>query len=254
MFRTAAPPDLTDLVGGFWFPSWRVPAGESYPQRVLRYPVCLLAVAAGYARFYGPQVGLSTQVLEGTGSAAGVMLTPAAGALLVGESLAEWADRHIELAEVFGPAGAALGRDIQSGLTPGESTEQGRAAAADLFAEFLRPHLPVDDDGLLINRVVAYAEDNPEVTRVSQICDHFHLTERSLQRLTRRRLGLSPKWLIQRRRLQEAAGRLRHGQVTVARLASDLGYADEAHLNRDFRRVTGEPPGAFAARYEREST
>jgi AraC-like DNA-binding protein len=87
------------------------------------------------------------------------------------------------------------------------------------------------------------------VTSVTQICDRFHVTERSLQRLTRRRLGLTPKWLIQRRRLQEAAERLRGADTTLAVIAAELGYADEAHLVRDFRTVTGMTPGQFAARF-----
>ena len=49
------------------------------------------------------------------------------------------------------------------------------------------------------------------IERVSQDCEKFGLSERSLQRLTARRIGLSPKWLIQRRRLHEAAGLLAAG-------------------------------------------
>lgn len=98
-----------------------------------------------------------------------------------------------------------------------------------------------------MNSIVRLVEDDPDVTRVAQVCEAFDLTERSLQRLTRRRLGLSPKWLIQRRRLHEAAERLRDGGGNLADVAANLGYADQSHLTRDFRSVTGMTPGEFAA-------
>jgi AraC-like DNA-binding protein len=60
---------------------------------------------------------------------------------------------------------------------------------------------------------------------------------------------LSPKWLIQRRRLQEASVRLRSDPASLADVAADLGYADQPHFTRDFRSVTGMTPGEFAARY-----
>lgn len=84
--------------------------------------------------------------------------------------------------------------------------------------------------------------------RVGQVCAKLDLGERALQRLLRRRIGLSPKWLIQRRRLHDAADLLRAGaSVDLARVAADLGYADQAHFTRDFRAVTGLTPGEFSA-------
>ena len=66
-----------------------------------------------------------------------------------------------------------------------------------------------------------------------------------------RRLGLTPKWLVQRRRLQEAAERLRSRTTTLAEVAAALGYADQPHFSRDFARVTGMTPGEFAALHGR---
>lgn len=119
----------------------------------------------------------------------------------------------------------------------------------------LRSFLPVDDEGLPINDVVAHIDQHPEMTRVADIAERFGLSERSLQRLVQRRIGLTPKWLIQRRRLHDAVGRLRDhhssdaASTSLADLAGYLGYADQAHFTRDFQRVTGATPGEFAARY-----
>ena len=111
----------------------------------------------------------------------------------------------------------------------------------------LRAHLPVDPEGELVDRVVAHVEEHPDVLRVAQVCEAFGLTERALQRLVSRRLGLTPKWLISRRRLHEAAERLRTGSSSLSETAALLGYADQAHFTRDFSRVTGTTPGRFAA-------
>jgi AraC-like DNA-binding protein len=47
-------------------------------------------------------------------------------------------------------------------------------------------------------------------------------------------------------RLHEAAGRAAGERVDWARLATELGYADQAHLVRDFTRVVGQPPARYA--------
>ena len=58
---------------------------------------------------------------------------------------------------------------------------------------------------------------------------------------------MTPKWLIQRRRLHDAVERLKAGLTSLADLASELGYADQAHFTHDFRTVTGLTPGEFLA-------
>ena len=58
--------------------------------------------------------------------------------------------------------------------------------------------------------------------------------------------GFTPAALIRRRRLQDAADRLRHDPgANLAGLAHELGYADHAHLTRDFRTVLGFTPTTY---------
>ena len=249
MHRYPAEPEFDGFLERFWIPVWSVPPGREAPQRVLQYPVALLVVAPDYARFYGVVSGLSTTTLTGTGWAVGVMCAPAAGALIAGGPMTDHTDRHVDVAEVLGAAGERLTAGVRSAMAADPHSPDAHRRAMASFGEALRPFLPVDDDGRLVNRVVAFVEGDREVTRVAQVCEEFGLSERALQRLVSRRLGLTPKWLIQRRRLQEAAERLRGDPQRIGDVAALLGYADQAHFTRDFARVTAMTPGQFAARH-----
>ena len=74
----------------------------------------------------------------------------------------------------------------------------------------------------------------------------FATTPRSLQRFCAEWIGVGPKELVRWARLHEAAGRAAAGPVDWSSLAAELGYADQAHLVRDFTRVVGEPPARYA--------
>jgi AraC-like DNA-binding protein len=231
----------------FWIPVWSVPPGREAPQRVLQYPVCLVVVAHDYARFYGVVSGLSTTTLTGDGWAVGLMLAPAGGFLVARTPVASFTDRFVDLPEVLGETGAGLTRRVREVMAADPCSPGAHRAAMSAVGDALRPFLPVDEEGELVNRVVAFVEGDPTVLRVAQVCAEFAMTERSLQRLVQRRLGLTPKWLIQRRRLQEAAERLRNRSASLAEVSAVLGYADQPHFSRDFTRVTGTTPGEFAA-------
>jgi AraC-like DNA-binding protein len=253
MYRYPAAPEFDGFLQRFWVPVWSVPPGQEAPQRVLQYPVSLVVVASDYARFYGVVSGLSTTTLSATGWAFGVMCAPAAGALIAGGPMSAFTDRHVDVAEVLGAEGEELTARVRAAMTVAPHAEGSHAAAMTAFGVALRPLLPVDDEGRLVNDVVAFVEGDREVTRVAQVCERFDLSERALQRLVQRRIGLSPKWLIQRRRLQEAAEQLRTGVAGLGEVAAVLGYADQAHFTRDFARVTTMTPGEFAGRQRRNT-
>lgn len=246
--RFAPTPTMSALVRRYWIPVWSVPGGGVRAQQVLQYPCALIVISDHYARFYGIATGLSRTELEGTGWACGVMLQPATGHLLTGEPMHRFRDTYVALPDVL-PGGDALVARVRTTLAPDPADAERQRAAAALIEAALAPLLPISAEAERVNDVVAYVEGKPDLVRVAGLVEAFATTERSLQRLTGRWLGLTPRWLVQRRRLHEAAERLRQQDVDLSRVALDLGYADQAHFNRDWRKVTGMTPGQFAARF-----
>jgi AraC-like DNA-binding protein len=241
--------DLAPLARRFWIPVWDVPQGTESPQRVLQYPVCLLIVTDSYARFYGVVPGLSSTTLEGRGWGVGVMFQPAAGWLLTGRPVRELTDRSVDLAEIPGLDGATVVGGIRRAMVHDPRDPANHERARAVVEDDLRRHLPIDEEGVLVNAIVEDVESSPELLRVDELCERFDVAERTLQRLLHKRIGLSPKWLIRRRRLQEAAERLREAKADLSGIASGLGYADQAHFTREWRKATGLTPGQFAARF-----
>jgi len=246
VYRYAPSVALTGLLRRFWIPVWSVPPGHEAPQRVLQEPVCHIVIGGDHARFYGVAPELSTTTLAGDGWAVDLMLAPATG-YLIGGPAGAWNDRYAGLEEVLGDDGRILADRVRDVMSPDPHDPAAHRAAMSACESAVRRFLPVDAEGELINALVAAVEEDPEILQVAQICERFGLGERALQRLLRRRLGLTPKCLIQRRRLQEAAERLRDEATNHAGLAAAVGYADQSHMIRDFLHITGMTPGRFLA-------
>jgi AraC-like DNA-binding protein len=240
--RLPPGPGCEELVRIHWVPVWSIPEGETWEQRVLQHPCCNLVVGPDYARLYGVVPGLSTVTLQGDGWVFGTLLQPGTGFLLAGRPIVELAGRHLDVTDwhdLVEPVRALMAPD------PGSAAVRERTRA--LVETWLLDRVPrPDEEGRLVNAIADYVESTPEVQRVAQICERFALGERRLQRLLAKRLGLTPKWLIQRRRLHDAVAGLGVGTRSLAGLAADLGYTDQAHFTHDFREATGLPPGAFA--------
>ena len=234
---------LADLVDRYWIPVWSL--AEPSTQSTLQHPVCLVVVSDTYARFYGVSRGRSSVTLEGDGWAVGTMLSPAAGRLVLGRSVAEVTDTWVELEDLLPRGQEVLVDDVRAAMAADPHDPAAHLAAIAHVESWLATHLPVDASGLLVNRLVAWLGDHPEVTRVDELAREVGLSERSLQRLVEQRVGLSPKWLLQRRRLHDAVEALKAGRGTLAEVAADLGYADQAHFTHDLRTVTGMSPGEY---------
>lgn len=80
-------------------------------------------------------------------------------------------------------------------------------------------------------------EDLARVAGVSR----FHFA-----RQFRARTGESPMCYVLRTRIERAKTLLRDSQTRVIDISAELGFADQSHFARTFRRLVGMPPSAYA--------
>lgn len=82
---------------------------------------------------------------------------------------------------------------------------------------------------------------------VSQVAAASHATVRTLERKFKQSSGHTVKDVSGLMRFEQARNRLWHQpQTNLAALAQELGYTDQSHLSREFKRYSGSTPGAFA--------
>ena len=225
--------DLSDLVRHVWVPRWAIPDGEVRPQRVLTYPAHNAVIVPGQAGLHGPDPRVQVQELRGTSWAVGVLFRPAAGPLLTSTD-------PVALVGASEPLPAAPAAAVQQLMTSG----YGRDELARVLRAWLAPIAArVDDRGRLVNEACRLAEEDPALTRAADLSARLGVNGRSLERLVRAHTGMTPKWLIECRRLQHAATTLFASPETdLSVLAAELGYTDYPHLSRQYRRAIGESP------------
>ena len=97
-------------------------------------------------------------------------------------------------------------------------------------------------------RLAALVDAHGGRLRVEAFADALGLHVRSLERLAGAELGIAPKRLARLVRLRGVLARLHAGEAgSLAALAADCGYADQAHLTRDLKALTGRLPGERGA-------
>ncbi len=90
-----------------------------------------------------------------------------------------------------------------------------------------------------------------EPLKVADIATAAALSPAQLERAMRRALGVSPKQLLIRTRIDEAARRLDETDASLAAIAGACGFYDQSSFTRQFQRAVGITPGAYRARQRR---
>ncbi|HLJ71840.1 MAG TPA: AraC family transcriptional regulator [Roseiarcus sp.] len=201
------------------------------------------AYGAGGAFYTGISSTFAITETDRAQEGAQAMLTPLGARLLVDFPLAEIGDRLIDPADLFGAAArATIGRLMAC------NSEEARlaileAAMAERLERARRP--PPADLAFAAQRLQASGGRLSVAALAEEIgCGRKHLTMRFA-----REFGIAPKLLGRVLRFDRALRRARSGAVpSLAALADSCGYADQAHLTRDFKEFAGAPPAAFMRR------
>jgi len=244
--RLPAADDLSELIERHWLVRWDLPSGHRRRITLLPHPCVNLVFDRGRLTVAGVGRERFTYEYTGRGYVFGVKFRPGAFRPFVGGSVKALTDRTIPLSVWWGESETErMARDLAQATS--------FPAMVEVAERYLRAHWPPPDpDVSLIGWIVHALLYDRSVTRVDQVAERFGLSTRSLQRLFERYVGVSPKWVLKRYRLHEAAARLAQGgSGTWADVAAELGYFDQSHFIRDFTRAVGLTPVEYARACQR---
>ena len=193
-------------------------------------------------------------VVDSFGSQRGVQvdLTPLGAFMLFGLPMRELANRAVELEDVLGPEGARLPERLHEA-----SGWPARFAILDaLLVDRFALARPASPDVAWAWRRLQEADGR---LRVSELAEELRCSRRHLTTRFSEQVGLPPKTLARLLRFGRAARLLGAGSSShqrggaagapssLAEIALECGYYDQAHLNRDFREFAGLTPTALEA-------
>jgi len=237
-FKPAA--DLRFFVEYFWIVAWDLRGQEPHVQKTLPHPCVHLVFDRGKTAIFGVTRGAFDYQLIGQSRVLGVRFRPGGFRGVLGAPLTSITDRTIPLGAVYQ---STLDATAEASVLDADD-DDGMMRVAE---SILRTRMPAPDKNIdFVNSVVECVAADRTITRVDMLAKTLGWGERALQRLFSDYVGVSPKWVIRRSRLHDAASRLADDEdVNLTHLAQDLGYSDQAHFTRDFKTIVGRAPSDY---------
>ncbi|SEG92608.1 AraC-type DNA-binding protein [Thermomonospora echinospora] len=242
MHRLAPSSELAPYAEYHWILRWDLRGQPPHSQQVLTHPsVHMTFTTGGRARVVGIVRGVFTETISGHGRVVGVRFLPGGFRPFLDGPVSALTGRYVPVEEIFGPQARVVADKVIAAPEEAEAI----ALMEDLLLARVpeRPDPAVAEVAAIVGRIAA----DPTISRVDRLAADLGVGTRSLQRRFAEYVGVGPKWVIGRYRMQEAAERAAAGDgVDWAALAAELGYADQAHFVRDFTATVGTPPARYA--------
>jgi AraC-like DNA-binding protein len=248
LVRGRPHPSLAGLVGGYADFEQRAPGPVETAEAANARIVVIVDLDDGWTvegerfrSFAGGLYGRPVRVRH-EGSAAGVQLDlePLAARALLGVPAGELGGRTVELEQLLGRRVGEVAERLHEAAGPPE-----RFAILD---EVLRGALADGVPGCRpdTRRAWSLLERSGGRMRVGELAAELGCSRRHLVNRFREEIGAPPKLVARLMRFEHARRRL--GREPLARVAAACGYADQAHLTREFTELAGVPPTAFPGR------
>lgn len=229
------PAELRGTVACLWA---RVVGGEGGGSLVLPDGCSDLIWEQGAGAYVaGPDTGPALVPTRAGMVLAGVRFRPAAGGPVLGLPLSELRDQRVALADVLPAAARPLAAALPAGLPA--------ALAATRLLDVTARLVAGGAADPAVSRAAAWLRD-PGV-RAEEVAQRAGLSERQLRRRCQAAAGYGPKMLQRVLRFQrfvrlvDAAAQ----PPDLARAATRAGYADQPHLTRECRVLSGCTPAAL---------
>ena len=199
--------------------------------------------------FGGPQSRPSASYNPGPAHGFMLMLYPSALHKLSGVDLSAWVDRFAPLDEVLGPAWLELSRQVLEA-----ADDDARVA---LIEAFLEPRWQALRAGDELPGVVGVVGD--WVRRLAvQAAAGWGSGARNVERRIKAWAGQPMRTLRRMNRAEQLFLAARHemggGTTTWSDIAARGGYADQSHLCRETREITGLSPTELAHAYQEDES
>ncbi len=190
----------------------------------------------GSAVVGGARAQAYVRSVPGGVASVGAQLAPGAASALLGVPGGELAGRHTALADLWGSVAMDWSERLADAASPDDRVNMLEALLASRLRE------PAAG-------VAAWAlERLQQGASVGEVVGASGYSHRHFLSLFRKEVGLAPKVHLRVLRFQGAVAALAAGRPTsLAAIAQAAGYADQAHLTREFRDISGVTPGRFRA-------
>jgi AraC-like DNA-binding protein len=231
--------DLLDLVACTW--ERRVPAASEPSTRVLPDGCVDLVWRDGQLITAGPDRGPFVSPAPAGTTIVGLRMWPGVAGPALGLPARELRDLRVSLDGLWGSAGRGLAERMGDAVSSAERRAMLEAAIAGR-----RRVMPLPDR---LVRAAAATLGRPG-SRVGELSRDLGVSERQLLRRFDDAVGYGPKTLDRVLRFQRFRARARSlavGEDELARVALDLGYADQSHLSRECVRLSGLTPARLVA-------
>ena len=207
---------------------------------------CILsvAVARGGVILAGPRVTPLQVPIRSGDRFVGALFWPGGATPLFRRPASEVRDRVLMVSDLVGPAWSERLTAALSRVVGSSATDLDIASALDSALSELLEGSPALDDKVMtmVLRIIQSDGGLP----IAALAEGVGLSPRQLRRRFVEATGLTPKELVRIRRLRKAAvDATRARSIDWSDLAARRGFADQAHMTGEFKRLTGHTPVSF---------